>query len=43
MHQMQIQQLKFTTDNRIKLEISRAEMQNDQLYEATNELARVQE
>ena len=31
------------TENRIKLEVSRAEMQNDQLFETANELTRLQE
>lgn len=43
MHQMQLQQTKFMAENRIKLELSRAEMQNDQLFEAANELSRLQE
>ena len=40
---MIIQQTKFTSENKIKLEISRAEMQNDQLFEASNQLQRMQE
>jgi hypothetical protein len=38
---MQVQQIKFMTENKIKLEISRAEMQNDKLFEASNELSRL--
>jgi sensor histidine kinase YesM len=43
LHAMQVQQTKFVTENRIKLEISRAEMRNDELYEATNQLTKMQE
>ena len=43
MHQLQAQQIKFTTYSKIKLETSRIEMKNDQLFELNSQLTSLQE